>query len=119
MTTAQAEYDARRELERTRKRGRTRQAIPQDVLVAKLFGHRCRLCDAAGVEAHHLVPRSKWRTGDAAVNDPDNVIPLCHLHHQDHHTTTKRIPRSVLTAEEATFVITHTTPAWADTWYPA
>jgi 5-methylcytosine-specific restriction endonuclease McrA len=116
--TALAEYEERRQLERKRAGERKRQAIPQAVLDAKITHRCCRLCTTGAVEAHHVVPRSKWRTGDATVNDPNNVIPLCHVHHQDHHTTTRRVPRQFLTYDEQLFAFEHTSEAWIDKWYP-
>lgn len=134
MTAAQEEYAARQLLAKKRK-GR-RQSIPDAVLRLKIHGKHCRVCfgdrafvDAAemftaleeipsAIEAHHLVPRSKWRTGDPTVNDPDNLIPLCHDHHQDHHTTTNRVERHNLTVAEQKFVFHHTSESWFDRWYP-
>ncbi len=115
---ALTEYQQRRELDAQRKASRKRCSIPSGVLDAKVTGHACRMCPARMVEAHHLVPRSKFATGDPTVNQVDNLIPLCHQHHQDHHTTTQRIPRSVLTELEALFVFEHTSESWIDLWYP-
>lgn len=122
------EYNARRALDGKRtKQRKQRDAIPQSVLEAKVIGKPCRVCAATvghgdeasawAVEAHHLVPRGRLRGAD--LNHAENIIPLCHRHHQDHHTTDDRVPRALLTEAEWTFVIHHETSNWYDQWYPA
>lgn len=121
MTTAQSEWDARRRIERERKAARKRQSIPPEVLEAKIHGKPCRypMCPSLP-QAHHLVPRDDFRTGDPTVNDPRNLAPICHAHHQDHHTlgTAARIPRSLLEEDELEFIFMHSSEHWIDQWYP-
>lgn len=85
----------------------------------KVLGQLCRMCGSGRVELHHLLPRSKFGKRRKHVRDhPDNCIPLCHACHQDHHTTTKRVPRVMLTADELMFLEQHIHPGWVDLWYP-
>ena len=85
----------------------------------KIYGRSCRKCGSWSVELHHLLPRSKFsRRRKHLQDDPDNCIPLCHQCHQDHHTTTKRVPRSMLLEEEVDFLRRHIHSGWIDLWYP-
>ena len=85
----------------------------------KVQGWPCRMCGSGRVELHHLLPRSKFgRRQKAEQNHPDNCIPLCHHCHQDHHTTTKRVPRVMLTADELLFMEERIHSGWIDLWYP-
>lgn len=124
MTRAQDEYSARQQLQADRiaNRKRTkREGIPEAVMRAKVYGHECRVCvitigppTGARIEGHHVIPRGDLRNPHHA----DNIVPICHVHHQDHHTTTNRIPRSVLTPAERRHLEAFATPGWADLWYP-
>jgi 5-methylcytosine-specific restriction endonuclease McrA len=38
----------------------------------------CRMCNRYGVEAAHIIPRSRIRTGG---EDPRNIVPLCRACH--------------------------------------
>ncbi len=85
----------------------------------KIEGMSCRKCSRWGVELHHLLPRSKFSKRNKVLqDDKDNSIPLCHQCHQDHHTTTKRVPRELLFQEELEFLNKHIHPGWIDKWYP-
>jgi len=120
VTEAQDDYEARRKLEKQRKR--------PDAAMTKLYtaakrekthGHNCRVCHSNDrIEAHHLVPRGNFGKRDEAIHSPHNIIPLCHVCHQDHHTTTRRVPRQVLTAAEEEFVLMRVTLGWLKLWYP-
>lgn len=122
------EYNARRALDGKRtKQRKQRDAIPQAVLEAKIIGKPCRVCAATvgrgdtdrmwAVEAHHLVPRGILRGSD--LHAEDNLIPLCHPHHQDHHNTGhSRVPRALLTPAEVVFITHQQTSGWCDLWYP-
>lgn len=137
MTQAQAEYDARRALERQRKRTRTKRAAGRDTTLPtlaaacaeKVNGERCRVCVHVGVveldafpslpvEAHHIVHRGRIGSRHPLVNAPANLMPLCHQHHQDHHTTPKRVPREALLPSELQFAIDQGGNGWVDLWYP-
>ena len=85
----------------------------------KIQGRACRMCGSGRVELHHLLPRSKFSRRTKHIQDhPDNCIPLCHKCHQDHHTTTKRVPRVLLSETEVFFLEAHIHPSWIDKWYP-
>lgn len=85
----------------------------------KIAGHGCRKCGTWSVELHHLLPRSKFSKRNKVLQDDrDNSIPLCHRCHQDHHTTTNRVPRELLTEAELAFLHEHIHPGWVDKWYP-
>lgn len=87
--------------------------------VDKIEGRPCRKCGSGRVELHHLLPRSKFSKRRKDLQDaPENSIPLCHRCHQDHHTTTKRVPRDLLTEEELAFLRQNIHPSWIDKWYP-
>lgn len=125
MTTALDEYNERRALEKKRKAGGggKKGPIPPSVRAKKVDGKGCRCCGISRipVEAHHLVPRSKFigERLSGRVHDPDNIIPLCHPCHTGHHTTAhRRVPREVLTEAEAAFVFEQTSESWFDKWYP-
>lgn len=113
------QYEQRRQLERQRKAKRKPTPLPPDVWQRKVAGHPCRACGSRAVrlEAHHLVPRSRLRGPD--LHHDDNVIPLCVTCHTNHHTTDKRVPRSVLLPAEIVFLQYHETSSWVDAWYPA
>lgn len=120
-TTAQQEHAERRRLDAERKAARKRQSIPPAVLEAKIHGKPCRYPNCWSLpQAHHLVPRDDFRTGDPTVNDERNLAPICHTHHQDHHTlgTSGRIPRSLLQEDELEFIFEHSSESWMDAWYP-
>lgn len=125
MTTALDEYNDRVALGKKRRSSRGRKGrISSTVRELKIDGQPCRVCGplSAGftMEAHHLVPRAKFIGSgiEAPVHAPDNLIPLCSAHHQDHHTTANRIPRHLLTEAEQAFVFQHTSESWLDLWYP-
>jgi hypothetical protein len=85
----------------------------------KIQGYLCRMCGSGRVELHHLLPRAKFGGRQKALqNSPSNCIPLCHVCHQNHHTTTKRVPRVLLTSDELAFLQEHIHPGWIDLWYP-
>lgn len=80
---------------------------------------RCRVCGARDPEWHHILPRSRFGSGDATKHHPDNAMPLCLECHTHHHTTAhRRVPRHKLTPDELAFAIRHAGPAWVDRWYP-
>lgn len=122
MTDAMDQWRARRQHERDRKKRHTgTTGTLGGARKRKVKGKPCRVCSTyQSIEAHHLVPRSKLGRTHPKLHDDDNLLPLCHLHHQMHHTQGReyRIARHHLTAAELTFVLEHTTPAWADAWYP-
>ena len=112
-----AEYEARRRLER-RRRSEPR-SRPSKTLRDSIRQHACRVCGTQHqIEVHHIVPRSKFGKRDHSVHSRENLMPLCHRHHQDHHTTPNRVPRHLLSAAEYEFAVSHTSPAWVDRWYP-
>lgn len=114
------EYEARRALDGKRKRRGHQRQISADVYEAKIDGQPCRVCGSGGrMEAHHLVHRGRWSKGVEGLHSADNLIPLCHPCHQDHHTTTHRVPLGALTDSEAAFVLEHAGEGWASKWYPA
>jgi hypothetical protein len=93
--------------------------VSESAYETKIVEQVCRKCGDWRVELHHLLPRSKFsRRRKHLQDDPDNSIPLCHRCHQDHHTTTKRVPRKLLTSEELAFLELHIHPSWIDRWYP-
>lgn len=109
------EYEERRRLEAKRRRARTRSRLGNR---PEVHDAPCRVCGRRPVEAHHLVPRSKFARGDDAVHDPANLIALCHRCHQDHHTRVRLVPREVLAPAEVEFVVGRMGDRWAGTWYP-
>lgn len=118
-------YEERRRLDATRKlrRGRRDPAVQaghRAARQAKVAGLPCRQCGAMfEIEGHHIVPRSKFGARDKSVHDENNLIPLCHLCHQNHHTTAdKRIPRHLLAFDELTFAIAKGGQRWFNMWYP-
>lgn len=46
-------------------------------LVAKRDNHTCRLCGRAGVEVHHILPKS-----EGGADNPINLILLCNICHK-------------------------------------
>ena len=109
-------YRERREHEASRRVGK--QTVPKE-LRDQLRGESCRVCSARPVEIHHVVPRARFGRRDPSVNDPANLVPICHRCHQNHHTTADhRIPRSALTDTEVAFAVDHAGPAWVTLWYP-
>lgn len=91
----------------------------REALQRKILGRLCRMCGDPRVELHHLIPRSKFSKRNKKLQDnPNNTIPLCHRHHQDHHTTSNKVPRELLLQEEIDFMNEHIHPAWIDSWYP-
>lgn len=121
------EYNERRRRERERKQRRTRvvkrarkrAGIDPEAIAAKITGKPCRVCGSGyRVEAHHLVPRGVWPKSRDGLHSADNLIPLCNLHHQAHHTTAHgRVERHRLTLEERALVLDVKGEAWADLWY--
>lgn len=91
---------------------------------AKVTGEPCRVCalqrrrNTYSIEGHHITHRSRIGGRHRLVHHPDNVLPVCHTHHQHHHTTTNRIPWAALTPEEQAFVVEYGGPSWAERWYP-
>ena len=48
----------------------------------------------------------------------DNLMPLCHVCHQNHHTTAhKRVPLEALTEPERVFLWEHASIGWHEKWY--
>ena len=84
----------------------------------KISRRSCRMCTNSSVEWHHIVPRGKFAKYDPSMHHPDNAMPLCHYHHQAHHTTMNRVPRNQLTSKEETFAIAKMGKGWFDKWYP-
>jgi 5-methylcytosine-specific restriction endonuclease McrA len=114
-----SEYNERRTLEAARKRVRRRSRYGTDARARKITGKPCRVCGDPDVEYHHIVPRSAM-PGSPDVAHVANAMPLCHMHHQAHHTTVAgRIPRRLLTPDEVEFVRTRMGVGWLDRWYPA
>lgn len=112
------EYNERRKLDagrKTRNRRKTNRAAFQ-----RLDRTRCAICPAThNIEAHHIIPRSKFAKGEPCDVD-ENLLAVCHGCHQDHHTTAhKRIPRLVLSEAQIAFVLARQGEAWIDRWYPA
>lgn len=120
MTTrAQAEYDARRALERQRQRQRSKRVPVPASLVDGVKRAPCAVCGSRRrVEVHHIVPRSSFARGDESVHTPCNHMALCKPCHTDHHTTPYRVPRRVLTREAVQFVVERKGVAWLELWYP-
>jgi 5-methylcytosine-specific restriction endonuclease McrA len=85
----------------------------------KVDGKHCRIClTGYAIEAHHIVPRSKFGKRNPHVHHADNLMPLCHDCHQRHHTTPRRVPRSRLTLAEVVFLERHAGIVWSGKWYP-
>lgn len=121
MSDALDEFEARRKLEAQRKAAtKNKQAKAYTAAKRlKVHGHNCRICHSREqIEAHHLVPRASFGQRDESLHNPNNIIPLCHQCHQDHHTTTLRVPRSVLTDAEEEFLLMRVTLSWLSLWYP-
>lgn len=122
MTDAMDAWRARRQHERDRRR-RTITG-PGNLTGArnrKVRGQPCRICGThQSIEAHHILPRSYLGRTHPHLHHDDNLMPLCHLHHQHHHTGGRaaRIPRHHLTPAELAFATQHARPGWLDTWYP-
>lgn len=131
-TDSLEEYWERRRLEEERKAqrlkarsGRGNATLPLGKARAeKAKGRPCRVCaienrhNTSGVEAHHIVHRARITNRHPLVHHPDNILPVCHAHHQDHHSTARRIPLAALTEAEAAFLVKHGGEAWARRWYP-
>lgn len=111
------EYNERRKLEATRRKKNSSRS--KDVF-RRLDRSRCSICLAThNIEAHHIVPRSKFAKGEPCDVD-ENLLAVCHACHQDHHTTAhKRIPRLVLSPAQVEFITQKQGVAWMDKWYPA
>lgn len=128
MATRTEEYWERRRLEEERQAARRRRQNPDHPLGfarrTKAQGQPCRVCalhgrrNVYGIEAHHIVHRSRIGSQHPLVHHADNILPVCHTHHQDHHTTSRRIPWEALTPEERAFVVKHGGVGWAERWYP-
>jgi 5-methylcytosine-specific restriction endonuclease McrA len=120
VTSAQEDFNLRRELERKRAtERRLRTTFGQNARRDKITGKPCRACGRDGVEYHHIVPRAQMRR-NPLLSHANNAMPLCHGCHQAHHTTAKgRIPRALLQPEEVEFVTSVMGTGWLDRWYPA
>lgn len=128
MADRSEEYRERRRLEAERQAARRRKQNPDHPLGTarriKAKDQPCRVCALKGrrntysIEAHHIVHRSRIGSGHPLANHPDNILPVCHAHHQDHHTTSRRIPWSALTDDERAFLVEHGGSGWAERWYP-
>ena len=127
MASRSEEYWERRRLdeERTaaRRRGTTEHSFPTSRRL-KATGQPCRVCalqrrhNTFAIEAHHIVHRGRIGGKHPLVHHPDNILPVCHTHHQDHHTSTRRIPWDALTPEEQGFLTKHGGEVWGERWYP-
>lgn len=128
MNTKLEEYWERRRLAEERKAAR-RKAMKGTAPLAKskaekASGKSCRVCllhgviNMQGIEAHHIVHRSRIGSRHPMVHEPDNIMPVCHRHHQDHHSTHHKIPRSALTDEERAFLLRYGGEGWTAKWYP-
>ena len=92
----------------------------------KVKDQPCRVCALKGfrnfqsIEAHHIVHRGRIGGKHPRVHDQDNMMPVCHRHHQDHHNTGhRRIPMAALTESERKFLVRLGGEAWSERWYPA
>lgn len=89
----------------------------------KIDNQYCRVCTLLGykntysIEAHHIVHRSRIGSQHPLVHHKDNILPVCHHHHQDHHNTIHKIPYIVLTTEERVFLNQYGGQAWSKKWY--
>lgn len=120
MSSRIADYDARRALEKQRKERSPWRNAYDAGRAAKVDKLPCRVCGTrSGIEAHHIVPRSNFARRNPDAHHPDNLMPLCHRHHQDHHTTTRgRVPRYLLTERELQHAIERKGEPWVEKWYP-
>lgn len=128
MAARTEEYWERRKLQEERDAAKRRRENPEHPLGyahrVKAHGQPCRVCkllhrhNVHGIEAHHIVHRSRIGGRHPLVHHPDNIMPVCHTHHQDHHTTTRRIPWDALTEAEQAFAVEHAGPGWSERWYP-
>jgi len=127
MTSKLEDYWERRELEEQRRLERLKLRMGKGkrehglgvAKELKIRGKRCRVCGSRySIEAHHVVHRSRIGSSHPLVHHPDNLMPVCHQHHQDHHSTTKRIPLAALLPAEREFLERHGGPAWSERWYP-
>lgn len=118
------EYNDRRRLDHSRSKSKGRRDPVVHSLYAaaraeKIDGKCCRVCGRRdNIEAHHIVPRSKFGQRDTTVHSVDNLMALCHDHHQAHHTTTMRVSGHLLTAPEWDFLTSREHAGWVDLWYP-
>lgn len=114
-------YNERRKHEKYRKQARKRWAEAEATL-ATIRTLPCHNCGTPGPsEAHHLIPKSKWtktQKRNDEHNTHNNLIPLCHTCHQNHHTTTKRIPQHKLAPSQRIHILRHTNQNWLNLWYP-
>ena len=116
--------DEERQAARRRKGGTNADLTIGAAKRAKAMDQPCRVCalqrrrNTYGIEAHHIVHRGRIGSKHPLVHHPDNILPVCHTHHQDHHTTARRIPWAALTPEEQAFLVEHGGAAWAERWYP-
>ena len=60
--------------------------------------NRCRVCRKAGVDAAHIIPRS--RNGTESNMTADAILPLCRWCHQRQHSAEGLDILSVLTLDE-------------------
>lgn len=119
MNNPLEEYQARKLLEQARtKTRRTRTPIPKHITI-HLHNQPCANCQSQPIEIHHLIPRSNFHPSNPTTHHPDNLLPLCHPCHQNHHTTAhRRIPRHILTQQHINFILQHKPQTWLDKWYP-
>lgn len=109
------EYEARRELDRQRTKSRKKRPVTPK----KVRALPCAVCGDSISQVHHIVPRSSF--GEASrhwMNDAANLMPLCMTCHQDHHTTTRRVPRWALSDDAVAFVRQMKGERWLNLWYP-
>lgn len=121
----QEEYTKRRILEQ--ERSKTRKQKQYGINAArkqKIHNQTCRvcyhhkICNTFRLEAHHMIHKSYLGSNHPLIHHPDNIIPICHSCHQNHHTTSKKIPRIVLTPQEVLFLTRNTRESWRNKWYP-
>jgi len=117
-----AAYNSRREMDAERKKRKKREAMrvrPEFVGKAISEG-RCRCCTLPkGLEAHHIVHRSKLRgMGSAVRDDLNNAMALCHECHMKYHAGKIKFRRSMLSTSELGFIIEHVGAGWLEKVYP-
>lgn len=116
-----SEHEARLAHEAARKKKRRTPTREEREIFANVKNNPCRICGADRTEVHHIVPRSQWSKLEREAgehNHPHNLMALCHSCHQDHHTTTRRVPRDRLLATEVDFATSRMGAVWVGKWYP-